>query len=304
VRILFVTSNRIGDAVLSTGLLDHLLRTHPNARFTIVCGAVSEGVFQRMPRLERIITMEKRRYSRHWLPVWAACAGLRWDLVIDLRSAALAYLVPARRRVVLRRRAHWGALHKIAQLAELLGVDPAPLPVAWTGPQDEARAAALLLPREPVVCLGPTANWVPKIWPAERFVALFQALRAGPLRGARAMVMAGPGDYERGLARPVLEALPDAIDAAGHLSLPEASACIRRAALFVGNDSGLMHLAASTGAPTLGLYGPTAHAIAGFSPAGRRTGFVIARGPRMEDLPVEDALAACLKLLQPRREAA
>ena len=48
-RILFVTSNRLGDAVLSTGLLDHLLRTHPDARITIVCGAVAAGIFERMP---------------------------------------------------------------------------------------------------------------------------------------------------------------------------------------------------------------------------------------------------------------
>ena len=297
-RILFVTSNRIGDAVLSTGLLDHLLGAHPDARFTIVCGPVAEGVFVRMPRLDRIVTIEKRPYSRHWLRVWTATAGTHWDLVVDLRSAALAYLLRARRRVTVRRRPAWRDMHKIEQLADLLGLHPAPLPVAWTAPEDEARAAALMPLKGPIVCLGPTANWVPKIWPAKRFVALFEALRAGPLPGARAMVMAGPGAYECDLAEPVLAALPDAINVAGRLSLPEASACVRRAALFVGNDSGLMHLAASTGAPTLGLYGPTAHAIRGFAPAGLRTGYVIAGGERrMDEIAVEDALAAALPLL-------
>lgn len=296
-RILFVTSNRIGDAVLSTGLLDHMLNTYPAARFTVVCGAVSEGVFQRMPRCDRIITMEKRRFSRHWLPVWRATVGTRWDTVIDLRSAALAYLLRARRRFVMRRKPHWRTLHKIEQLAEVMGIQPAPLPVAWTGPQDEAKAAALLPAGRPVIALGPTANWLPKIWPAAYFVDLVTALRAGPLPGAHVAVLAGRGEYERTLAAPVLEALAGAIDLAGQLSLPEASAVIRRAALFVGNDSGLMHLAAATGAPTLGLYGPTAHAIAGFSPAGLRTAFALARGPRMEDLAVEDALAAALPLL-------
>ena len=56
-RILFITSNRIGDAVLSTGLLDHLIRTYPQARFTVATGPVAEGVFTRMPGLERLITM-------------------------------------------------------------------------------------------------------------------------------------------------------------------------------------------------------------------------------------------------------
>ena len=54
-RILFVTSNRLGDAVLSTGLLDHLLRTRPEARFTIVCGTVAAPLFAHMPRRERTI---------------------------------------------------------------------------------------------------------------------------------------------------------------------------------------------------------------------------------------------------------
>jgi len=83
-RILFVTSNRIGDAVLSTGLLDHLLRTYPTARFTIACGPVAEGLFSRMPRRDRTIVMEKQTYGRHWLPLWAGTVGTLWDLVVAI----------------------------------------------------------------------------------------------------------------------------------------------------------------------------------------------------------------------------
>ena len=60
-RILFVTSNRIGDAVLSTGLLDHLIRSHPDARFTVACGPDAAGLFTHMPQLDRLIPFEKRR---------------------------------------------------------------------------------------------------------------------------------------------------------------------------------------------------------------------------------------------------
>ena len=56
-----------------------------------------------------------------------------------------------------------------------------PLPVAWTGPDDEARAAALFPAGKPVIALGPTANGPPKVWPADRFADLFQALAGGPL---------------------------------------------------------------------------------------------------------------------------
>ncbi len=290
-RVLFVTSSRIGDAVLSTGLLDHLLRRHPDARFTVATGPVAEGVFLRMPRLDRLILLEKRRYGLHWPALWAAVAMTRWDLVVDIRASALAWLLMARRRAVMRRRGG----HKTAQLAAILGLDPPPLPVAWTAPADRARAAALVPPGPPVLALGPTANWAGKVWPAERFVALARALLAGPMAGARIAVIAGPGAAERAMAAPVLAGLPGAIDLTGRLTLPEAAAVLKGAALFVGNDSGLMHLAAAAGAPTLGLFGPTP--VAEYAPAGRRTATAIAGGGDMANLRVDDALAAAAGLI-------
>jgi ADP-heptose:LPS heptosyltransferase len=298
-RILFVTSNRVGDAVLSTGLLDHLIRAHPHSRVTVACGPAAAGVFARMPNLERLIVMPKQTFGRHWLGLWAASVGTRWDLVVDIRASAIAYLVPARRRAVRRQRPELRALPKTAQLASILGLDPPPLPVAWTAPEDRARAAALLPPGPPVIALAPTANWTGKVWPAERFVALFHALAQSALPGARAAVFAGPGEHERALAAPVLAALPGAIDLCGALTLAEAAACLARCALFVGNDSGLMHLAAAAGTPTLGLFGPTP--AAEYAPAGRHTAVAIARSGRMADLSVADALAAAATLVWPRQ---
>lgn len=290
-RILFVTSNRVGDAVLSTGLLDHLIRAHPDARITVVCGRVAEGVFARMPCRERTIVLDKRPYGRHWLPLWAETVRTAWDLVVDIRGSALSYLVPTRKRAIWRRRPG----PKIAELGAVLRLYPPPLPVAWTAPEDRARAAALLPEGRPIVALGPTANWAPKVWPADRFAALFAALEAGPLPGARAAIFAGPGEAERAMAAPLLARLPDAIDLCGQLSLPEVAACFGRAALFAGNDSGLMHLAAATGIPTLGLFGPTPHLE--YGPVGRCAGLARAESGRMEDLSVAAALAEAERLL-------
>jgi heptosyltransferase-3 len=295
-RILFVTSNRVGDAVLSTGLLDYLIRRHPAARITVVCGRVAEEVFARMPNRAATIVLDKRPYGLHWPPLWARTATTLWDLVVDIRGSALSWMIPARRRAVWRRRSG----PKIAELAAVLGLDPPPLPVAWTAPQDRARAAALL-PAGPVVALGPTANWAPKTWPADRFAALFHALRNGPLPGAVPAVLAGPGPQERAMAAPLLAALPEPIDLVGRLSLPEAAACLGRSSIYVGNDSGLMHLAAAARAPTLGLFGPTP--VAEYAPVGLHTGVVVAPGGRMADLAVDAALAAACRLLQTARSA-
>ena len=291
-RILFVTSNRLGDAVLSTGLLDRLIRTHPDARFTVVCGAVAAGVFERMPNLERIIVLTNRPFGKHWLPLWAATVTTWWDLVVDIRGSALSWLVPARRRATMRRVPG----HKTAQLGAILGLTPPPLPVVWTAPADHARVAALLPADRPFIALAPTANWLPKIWPVERFVAAFEALSAG---NAVPVVIAGPGPTERAMAAPLLAALPGAIDLVGCLSLPEIAACLSRAALFIGNDSGLMHVAAAAGAPTLGLFGPTNPVE--YGPAGVRARAVIASGGKMEDITVQQVVDAALEIQTPAR---
>jgi ADP-heptose:LPS heptosyltransferase len=156
-----------------------------------------------------------------------------------------------------------------------------------------------------VIGLGPTANWEGKVWPGERFVALFRALAEGKMAGARVAVFAGPGEMERRLAVPVLAALPAAVDLVGNLSLPEAAACLARCALFVGNDSGLMHLAAAAGAPTLGLFGPSQ--VSEYAPSGRWTAVAAAPGRAghapIAGLALEVALAAAIGLLERAGEA-
>ncbi|WP_439598054.1 glycosyltransferase family 9 protein [Falsiroseomonas sp.] len=297
-RILFVTATRIGDAVLSTGLLDHLLRTHPGARITVACGPAAAGIFARMPGLERLIVLAKRRLSLHWLDLWRQVATTRWDLVVDLRASALAWMVPARRRLTGKGGRRAG--HRLVHLGALLNLSPPPLPVVWTAPEDEARAK-ILLPGGPWLVLGPTANWSEKVWPADRFVHVARALTApgGSLAGARIAVLGAPGALEREMAAPVLAAFPEAVDLVGRLSLPEVAAVLRRAALYLGNDSGLMHMAAAAGAPTLGLFGRSS--AAEYGPCGPRALAVEADGPPFEspmtDLPQSRVLAAANRLL-------
>lgn len=287
-RILFITSSRIGDAVLSTGLLDHLARTYPAARFTVACGPAAAGLFTHMPRLDRLIVFDKRRYGRHWLGLWAKTAFSWWDLVVDIRASALAWLVPTGRRAIMRKTLG----HKTEQLAAILHLSPPPLPVTWTSAADRTRAVEILPEGAPWIGLGPTANWSGKVWPAANFAALFRALPAG----ARPVIFAGPGAQERAGAQLLLDQLPDAVDLCGQLTLSEAAACLARCRLFVGNDSGLMHIAAASGVPTLGLFGPTS--VADYAPAGRAVAAAVGEARDMASLSVADALAAASSLLR------
>ena len=256
-NILFVTSNRIGDAVLSTGLLGHLIETRPAAGFVVACGPLPAPLFAAAPGVRRVIAMEKRPLAGHWLRLWREAATTLWDLVVDLRGSGLAWTVPAKRRRVLRPART--LRHRVRHIADLFALAEPPAPRLWLGEAARRAAAGLVGSGGPVLAVAPTANWPGKEWPAERFVAAIERLtgRGGIMAGSRVAVL-GAG-AERDAARPVLDAIPAErrIDLVGTVPLDVAAACLARAALFVGNDSGLMHVAAAGGVPTLGLFGPS-----------------------------------------------
>jgi len=277
-RILFVTSTRIGDAVLSTGLLAYLVERFPGARLTIAAGPVAAPLFETVPGLERLLVVRKRRGALHWLQLYAAVAGQRWDLVVDLRGSALAWLLrTGERRVTAKGDA---AKHRVEQLARLFDLDPPPSPTLWLASTHEARAAALVPPGGPVLAIGPAANWRGKQWRAGRFAELALALTAptGLVPAARIAVMAAA--HEREQAQPLLAAVPPVrvIDLVGHTDLLTAAAVLRRCAMFIGNDTGLMHVAAASGVPTLGLFGPSPPEQ--YAPWGRWTAIVRTAQPR------------------------
>lgn len=269
-RLLFITSNRIGDAVLSTGVLGRLLEQYPAARVTVACGPAAAALFAAVPGLDRVIPLAKRRRGLHWLELWRQTVGSVWDLTVDLRHSAISYLIPTKRRLVFRPSKQ--LTHRVVQLGALLGPGEAPPPRLWLSVEANQRGAALLPSGAPVLGVGPTANWGGKQWPAERFIAAVMRLTGpgGILPGARIAVFGGPGEHAA--AASLLTALPRAIDLVGTCDLATAAACLKRCSFYLGNDSGLMHLAAAAGVPTLGLFGPSRQEL--YAPWGARTGWV------------------------------
>jgi len=246
-----------------------------------------------MPNLERVFVITKRPFGCHWLPLWGMAMTHWWDLVVDIRGSAISWLIPTSRRAVMRP----GTGHKSLQLARVLQLEAVPSPVVWYSSEDSALASRLLPADRPIIALAPTANWAPKIWPAARFVTLFQRLTATHLPGAIPAVIAGPGQTEAAIAKPLLQALPDAIDLVARLTLPQIAACLARSGLFVGNDSGLMHLAAASGAPTLGLFGPTS--ADEYAPAGQRAAALVGLDTTMDSISVDAVVRAVECLLVP-----
>lgn len=256
-KILFISHNRLGDAVLSTGLLSHLAQRYPAARITIACGPVPSSLLALAPNVEAVVVMEKAPMAGHWRKLWRQTISQRWDLVVDLRASLLAWLLWSKQRRVLS--ANSDDLHRVRHVADLLQLSDPPNPQLWLRPEHEAAALDRLPRGGPILALGPTANWGGKQWPIERFLELAQRLTSthGILPNARIAVFGA--DNERPAAQRLIDGLPkdQVVDLIGRIDLPVVLACLRRCALYIGNDSGLMHMAAAAAIPTLGLFGPS-----------------------------------------------
>lgn len=272
-NVLFITSNRLGDAVLSTGLLNNIVREHKGAKITVVCGALPAPLFKGVPGLEQIIVLKKQPWNLHWLKLWRKVAAKRWDIVVDLRDSIVSRTVRARERHIFTGRINKD-LHKVEQNMAVLGLNLPPSPTLWRTEEQKRRARELIPDGGPVLAIGPTANWIGKTWPAENFIALIEKLTApgGILPLARVAVFAAPGEETE--ARKVLASIPAArqLDVIAKTDPATAAVALGRCVLFIGNDSGLMHCAAAAGTTTIGLFGPSWPHI--YGPWGKHTTFV------------------------------
>ena len=272
-EVLFITYNRLGDAILSTGLLNHLAAAHRDVRITLACGPVPAPMFTGMPGLAELIVLEKGPRLAHWRKLWRRTVGRRWDLVVDLRGSALAWLLRADKRIVAGKAAE--DCHRVQSLARLFALEEPPLPALWSSEADDEFAEKLMTASNgKLLAIGPTANWGGKQWPLERFVDLAVGLtdEGGILANAQIAVFGAP--QEKATTDAVLAALPAErrIDANTGQGLPATYACLKRSDFFVGNDSGLMHMAAAAGVPTLGLFGPSREEY--YGPWGPKSGHV------------------------------
>lgn len=286
-KILFITSNRLGDAVLSTGLLGWLLEKHHDARVTIVCGPIPSSIFADIPGVEKVIALRKRGWKRHWFDLWQQVRSTKWDVVVDLRNSLVSRLIPARQRLIFT----GGVVdaHKVDAIGALVGMQPGPQPRLWfnNNRQEIARRHFSVAAGKPVIVVGPAANWMGKEWPIDRFQALLLRMTAanGPLPDAYVALAAAPDERERAIR--VWDNIPEnrRIDLIHDMEPVQVAACMAQSDIYIGNDSGLMHIAAAIGIPTVGIFGPSDDRV--YGPRGPLTTFV--RSPRDAAMLLKEA---------------
>jgi lipopolysaccharide heptosyltransferase II len=292
-KILIVRLRLIGDVVFTTPVLRALRRLHPDAELTYLVEPLAAPVVQGNPHLNDILVIPKRPGLRRLADdlAWARrLRARRFDIVVDMhggpRSAFLTWASGAPRRIGYRMAGHsWmytelidrpddlGPRHSVVRQWDLLapfGADaPTPARDSVEMAGDAAAAARIdtvlrqagIGPLHPLVVLHVSAGNPFRRWPQEAFAEVIADLaRRDPVR--RFMVTSGPSDA--GAARAIVEAAcarlgPAAAGAIAHgqFDVAELRALAERAAVYIGGDSGPLHIAATTPTPIVALFGPT-----------------------------------------------
>jgi heptosyltransferase-1 len=344
-RVLVVRLGAMGDVIHALPAVAALRHAWPDAQIgwaieerwaALLCARPELRLDTRSPEkplVDAVHTLDPRAWraapfsDETWRELRGAFAGIRasrYDLAIDfqglMKSAVVAQLSGASARAGLARtrettatlfytrRIATAAAHVVnqnLQLANALTRQPPP-------------NAEFVLPRDPqaeqwcdqtvgragwssFAILSPGAGWGAKLWPAERYGEVARALR---MHGITSVVNHGPG--EEALAQVVVQAAGGAA-ASLRCSVAELLALTRRARIFVGGDTGPMHLAAALKVPVVALFGPTDPQRNG--PFGTRA--VVLRNPEsrtsyshaavrdagLEAIPAEAVIAAARRLL-------
>lgn len=294
-KILLIRLRLIGDVVFTTPVIRALRRRFPAARLSYLVEPHAAPVVAGNPHLDEVVVATrpdaKGRLAAD-LRLARRLRKARYDLVLDLhggpRGAWLAWATGAPRRIgytvsgrswmytervprdrTLRPRHsvvnQWDLLTPLgfdAPDPERDATEMAVLPEAASAVAGKLRAAGVDPDRDPLLVVHVSAGNPFRRWPADSFVALLTALLQKDGR-RRVVVVSGPSEHEAAgqigaRARAALG--PDAdrrvIDRVD-FDLAELRALMDRAALFVGGDSGPLHIAGTSRVPVVGLYGPT-----------------------------------------------
>tara|TARA_Y100000590_G_C15594170_1_gene967313 strand:- start:330 stop:1250 length:921 start_codon:yes stop_codon:yes gene_type:complete len=252
VKILIICSNLIGDTVLSSGVFNYLFKKYPEAKFTFVIGPTAKPLLNNFERIEKIIIIKKKKYNLHWIEILRKCFFSNWHIVIDFRSSLLSFFLLKKKKYVFKKNEN---IHHVKQLNNSFGFDCSDLDIP-TSLIEEEEAQMKMNKNNRYFVIFPGGNWKPKIWPVEKYNELLKIIA---LRDKEIKFIFVGSNIEKDLYFEKLSkgiSNDQIIDLFGQ-SLTLTAAYMKKSNFFIGNDSGLMHLASACNILTIGLFGPT-----------------------------------------------
>ena len=276
---LVVCPRRIGDVLFATPVVRSLKSAYPRAAIDMLVFEGTEGIVSANPDVRRVLTIPQRpRWKEHlyfYKAIWR-----RYDLAVSVQASDRSTLyawASAKVRVgilVKESNAWWKrylltdwvpldnlTTHTVSmnvRLLDLLGVMPLATPVIGWSKTDEAMVRSVFSAhgeQGAYVVLHVSPKFSYKQWTVSGWVELAQRLAA---RGLKIVVTAGDSDQDHAYVANLFHHLPsDSINLAGKISLPTLGCLLSGAALYVGTDTAVTHIAAALGVPTVALFGPS-----------------------------------------------
>ncbi|WP_425616851.1 glycosyltransferase family 9 protein [Anatilimnocola sp. NA78] len=294
-RFLITRLSAIGDCILTMPLACALRDAFPQAWIGWLAEKGGASLLQGHPALDEVIVSPKR-VLHSLTDTWqlrAKLRALKIDVSLDpqglAKSAVMGWLSGAKRRIGFRAPhgrecSDWmnnqlvtsRQSHVVDRYRELLGpLDVQPTTVRFDVPRQPGATQVIAswldqqkLTQQPVAVINPGAGWDSKLWPAERYAAIAHHLHRE--HGLPSLVVYA-GGREKTWAEQIVAGSHGGARLAPNTSLPELAALLRHARLFVGSDTGPLHLAAAVGVPCVGVYGPTPPTECGPYGPGHRT---------------------------------
>lgn len=285
-KILVMRYRFIGDTVLTVPFLRNLRRAEPGAYIAWMVAPGSSDVVNGIPYVDDMIYWDpatihadSRGTHRTFSAKMAFIKELRlhhfdkvYILKRSLSSAIIAWLSGARERIgfdtegrgflLTRKVPYRHDRHEVENFLEVLRADGVKVEddflEIWTTVQEEERTNRVLADAgvtvsEQRAMIHPFSAVPQRGWPLENFAEL--AIRLNKEAGCRTIVVGGAGDIET--FKKVKHLFGEGtVDLVGKCTLRETIALLKQCVLFVGNDSGIMHLAAAAGTPVVALFGP------------------------------------------------
>lgn len=265
-NIVVLCLSPLGDAIFATPALRALRYSYPEARIFVLASPPAGAVLKAnslglqisvVPDvLELYRYLQQIRREKYDLAVGLSQWGSFFTRFCGVRNCADFSRLPSRKE-------RQSVVDLCLDVITSLGLScPSPRTECWWTEQDRERAERFLAqwqkqdedvsaPMVAVHCGG--RYFVRKRWPLEFFVKLIRDLTEN--YGVRVVLIGGKDDREN--CSLIQKAVPAVRDTAGRLTVGETAAFLSRCRVFIGNDSGPLHLAAAVPIETIGLYGPT-----------------------------------------------
>ncbi|HXF49027.1 MAG TPA: HAD-IIIA family hydrolase [Verrucomicrobiae bacterium] len=272
-RILVIRFSSLGDVVLAEPVFRALKQKHPRAKIGFATKREYAGLFKGHSAIEAIFSLDKSFES-----FANEVRGFNPDLIIDLhknlRSRKLAGQFPNVLKLAYPK-ARWERFlkvltksrkpvaHTMERYLQTVGADGVSFFPQLHSSQTESQRR-LIEPSSFTIGFGLGAKWETKRWPVEHFAQLAQRV-SNSFPVSRFVLFGSEEEYELGSGfKKHFSGTPSTVFVFGQ-PLERVKNCLSKLDLLVSNDSGLMHLGAALGVPTLGLFGPT-HPVLGFAP--------------------------------------